>query len=72
VDQKTCEAKGWDWINGKCVRPNIGRIQMTLPRGYPCGGSPRKRKIDNGERSLPLSVRRLLLKASAPRAAKKK
>jgi len=75
MDQKTCEGKGWDWNETAqtCTRPKIGRVSISLPRGGQCGGSSRKRKIENAERSLPLSVRNFLLKASkkASRAGRK-
>ena len=75
-DQESCERKGYDWNprTKKCTRPKVGTIRMTLPRGYPCGGPNRRRKIANGEASLPLSVLNQLLKASKPalRAGRKK
>jgi hypothetical protein len=74
--KKACEKKGYDWneVTKTCTRPKVGTIRMTLPRGYPCGGPNRRRKIDNGEVSLPLSVLNELLKASKPavRAGRKK
>jgi hypothetical protein len=63
ITKEECLAKGFDWNDEKqkCTMPRITLIKMTLSRGPGCDGPGRVATIRN--KSLPMSVRKVLLKA---------
>ena len=62
ITKAQCEAMGFDWNEEKqkCTMPKISLIKMTLSRGPGCDGPSRAVTI---RRSLPMAVRKALLKA---------
>jgi hypothetical protein len=62
ITKEECLAKGFDWNEEKqkCTMPRITLIKMTLSRGPGCDGPGRVATIRT---SLPMSVRKTLLKA---------